>query len=214
MMKISSIAISLLLMLSAIYVFYQQPSWLTYFQANKLPLNGHMTSFKLSDVTMKNQYGELVSWQDYQDRPLYVTLGFTSCPNTCPVTMSYYKNLARLLDDQAVFSLITIDPVRDTESVMRSYLGAINESFVGLIIKDTQRLNRVAGELKQSIFVSSTGNEYIHSGTIYLIHPKASGLIIYNNNNLNIESMLDDFQRLGRTNFNKQTEANEKKLEI
>ncbi len=184
---------ALISLVGAFVLFYSQPSWLFAKKHGGKALYGHVTSFTLSDVEMLNQQGEHVSWSHFSDKPLYLTLGFTSCPNTCPVTMSHYQRLANHLSTQANYSLLTIDPERDKPEVLDSYLGAINQNFVGLVINETKRLNQVTAELKQSVFVAQQGQQIIHKGYIYLIHPQVKGLVVYDELNLDIEKMVADF---------------------
>lgn len=188
--------------------FYIQPSWMYGQSFAGQALYGHISSFNLSPIPMINHKGDRVDWEDFSGRPLYITAGFTSCPNTCPVTMSYYQQLAHALNGNASFSMLTIDPLRDTKPVFSAYLNAINQDFIGLIIEDEKLLNQVTTELKQSVFVSKAGNQIIHKGYIYLLHPKVNGLIIYTQTDLDISKMVSDIQllneHLGRDYFAQQ----------
>lgn len=180
----------------AFALFYLQPEWLFAKKHNGTSLYGHVTSFTLSEVEMTDQRGSPVSWKSFADRPLYLTLGFTSCPNTCPVTMSHYQRLASRLSNKAHYSLLTVDPERDKPNVLGSYLSAINKDFLGFIINKTEIMNQVTAELKQSVFIAKRGKQIIHKGYIYLIHPSIKGLIVYDELNLDIDKMVADFNIL------------------
>jgi len=187
----------------AFLLFYLQPTWLFGQTIAGKSLYGHITSLKLSQVPMSSHQGKTLNWDSFAKNPLYITTGFTSCPNTCPVTMSYYGRLAtqlEQLEQRATFSLLTIDPRRDTPEVLEAYLHAINKKFVGLIVEDSRLLSQVTNELKQSVFVSQGGEQIIHKGYIYLIHPNVDGLIVYDQTNLDIDKMLNDFQLLAKNN--------------
>lgn len=194
--KPASLIIAFTLLVGAFTIFYSQPSWLFAKKIAGEELYGHVTSFTLSEVVMTNQRGERVSWNSFADKPLYLTLGFTSCPNTCPVTMSHFQRLANRLTSQANYSLLTVDPERDKPEVLEAYLGAINPNFIGLVINNIERLNQVTSELKQSVFIAKRGEQIIHKGSVYLIHPKVAGLIVYDELNLDIEKMVADFNLL------------------
>lgn len=187
---------SVLLMVSAFVLFYIQPAWIHNNTINGQTLYGHLSSFKLTDVSMKSHQGDRVVWSDYSGHPLYISLGFTSCPNACPLTMLSYQKLVKKLNNGAKFSLLTVDPKRDTEDVLNNYLQAINQDFLGLIIEDDEQLNKVTAEFKQSVFVSKANNKINHKGYIYLVHPNVNGMIIYHQENLDIEKMVDDFNLL------------------
>ncbi len=61
--------------------------------------------------------------------------GYTHCPDECPLTMAKLKQVKLDLGKQAnqvevVF--ITIDPKRDSSSVLQAYLAKFDPSFIGL----------------------------------------------------------------------------------
>lgn len=59
---------------------------------------------------------------------LYVVyFGYTSCPDVCPTTMSDLSvaldDLPDQLADRVTVAMVTVDPERDTDEVLSSYLG-------------------------------------------------------------------------------------------
>jgi protein SCO1/2 len=86
--------------------------------------------FQLSD-----QNGRTVTEKDLKGRPSLVFFGFTHCPDVCPTTLFDISELLRALGPDAerlhaVF--ITVDPERDTQSVLKDYLSSFDPHLSGL----------------------------------------------------------------------------------
>ena len=65
-------------------------------------------------------------------RPAVMAFGFTFCPDICPTTLLEMSNWIDELGktaDKASWSFVSIDPERDTPSVLKSYM----ENFSGKI---------------------------------------------------------------------------------
>jgi protein SCO1 len=86
--------------------------------------------FKLTD-----QNGQAVSDQDLLGRPFLVFFGFTHCPDVCPTTLFEVSEILRALGrdaDRTRALFITVDPERDTPSVMKDYLSSFDPHLSGL----------------------------------------------------------------------------------
>ena len=86
--------------------------------------------FKLTD-----QNGQAVSDQDLHGRPFLVFFGFTHCPDVCPTTLFEVSEILRALGrdaDRTRALFITVDPERDTPSVMKDYLSSFDPHLSGL----------------------------------------------------------------------------------
>jgi protein SCO1/2 len=87
--------------------------------------------------TLVDQNGRTVDDAQFRGKWLLVYFGYTHCPDACPTALT---NIADALDQigperrqkvQAIF--ITVDPERDTPSVMKDYVGAFEgANIVGL----------------------------------------------------------------------------------
>lgn len=86
--------------------------------------------FQLTD-----QDGRSVSEQDFVGRPFLVFFGFTHCPEICPTTLFEISEILRKLgrDADRVHALfITVDPERDTPTVLKDYLSSFDPHLTGL----------------------------------------------------------------------------------
>jgi cytochrome oxidase Cu insertion factor (SCO1/SenC/PrrC family) len=160
----------------------------------KPAINGFQSSFKLSNYPMQNQLGQTVTWSTYADRPLYITTGFTICSYTCPITMIFYQKLKQKIQDKAVFSLFTIDPLSDSPKVLGHFLEQFDPAFVGLQINNNVHFKKVISELNQSVTNVPESKDIIHSNYIYLLHPKLNGLVVYTEQHLDL--ILRDYKLL------------------
>lgn len=86
--------------------------------------------FKLID-----QSGKAVSDVDMKGRPFLVFFGYTHCPDVCPTTLFDVSELMRALGsdaDKTAALFITVDPERDTQSVLKDYLSSFDPHVRGL----------------------------------------------------------------------------------
>jgi protein SCO1/2 len=97
--------------------------------------------FKLTD-----QNGKPITDRDLKGRPSLVFFRFPHCPEVCPTALfDISEILSKLGPDankvNAVF--ITVDPERDTPSVLKDYLASFNPRLVG-VGGDAEQLAAVA----------------------------------------------------------------------
>ena len=126
--------------------------------------------------------------EDTRDRVTLLFIGYTWCPDVCPVHLA---NLAAVLDDlpleitrdiQTLF--LTADPVRDTPERLQEWLGGLDRSFVGLrgsraqvnALEDALGLPRSvvdAGEGTDDYFVGHAGQvlAFDRDGVARLAYP-------------------------------------------
>jgi protein SCO1/2 len=119
-------------------------------------------SFKNVDITGSTAFGNNFSlldssgntktMADYKGKVVVVFFGFTQCPDVCPTTLTEMDEALKLLGPnkaakvQVIF--ITVDPERDTASVLAQYVPAFNSSFVGLRSADEAGLEKVAKDFR------------------------------------------------------------------
>jgi protein SCO1 len=86
--------------------------------------------FRLTD-----QDGRTVTEQDLKGRPSLIFFGFTHCPDICPTTLFDISEIMRALGadaDRTHAVFITVDPERDTPSVLKDYLSSFDPHVSGL----------------------------------------------------------------------------------
>jgi protein SCO1/2 len=108
--------------------------------------------------------------------------GYTFCPDICPNTLStvaeVYNNLAPALRQPLQVVFVTVDPERDTTSVIGEYMAAFNEEFIGLRGTSEQLKNVTNGYKIYYSRGEGEGQNYLmnHSGFLYLMGPQGEFL--------------------------------------
>ena len=136
-----------------------------------------LTDFSLTDG--RNRAFDLAS---LKGKWSFVFFGFTHCPDVCPATLA---TLARARDDIArntggaddvQFVFVSVDPHRDTASMLQRYVGYFDASFVG-VTGDEAQIARLAGQLGATYQVARTpdADNYpvVHSAAVFLLDPRA-----------------------------------------
>lgn len=80
------------------------------------------------------QDGRTVTEKDFAGRPTLVFFGYTHCPDVCPTTLFEVSEVLNALGPQAKTNaiFITVDPERDTPSVLKDYLASFDPRVIGL----------------------------------------------------------------------------------
>ena len=83
---------------------------------------------------LTSQDGKPVTEADFKGAPTLLFFGYTHCPDVCPTTLFEISEILRKLgDDKKVRALfVTVDPERDTPTVMKDYVGSFDKRIVGL----------------------------------------------------------------------------------
>ena len=144
---------------------------------------GPKASFKSIDITgaeyarkleLPDAIGKTRNLSEFKGKVVVVFFGYTQCPDVCPTTMAELSQVRRALGPdaerlQGVF--VTVDPERDTATVLKAYVDNFNAGFVGLrgSPEQTQAVARefkvffgkVPGKTETSYTVDHTAGAYI-----------------------------------------------------
>jgi protein SCO1/2 len=88
-----------------------------------------------SDITLVNQDNQPMTLANLHGKAIVMIFGYTHCPDVCPMGMSDMRRIKRQLGDdanKAAFVFLSVDPDRDTPQVIKPYVRAFDESFIGL----------------------------------------------------------------------------------
>ena len=118
-------------------------------------------SFKNVDITGSTAFannfslldtnGNTKTMADYKGKVVVVFFGFTQCPDVCPTTLTEMDEALKLLGpkaDKVQVIFITVDPERDTASVLAQYVPAFNPRFIGLRPADEAGLEKLAKDFR------------------------------------------------------------------
>lgn len=88
------------------------------------------------DFALIDENGQAVDESDYLGKPALVFFGYTHCPDICPTTLARLASVMRKLDkpmrDDLQVLFISVDPGRDSPSVLKEYTAAFGPGFTGL----------------------------------------------------------------------------------
>jgi protein SCO1/2 len=137
--------------------------------------------------TLVNQQGAAVSDADFRGRYLLLAFGYTHCPDVCPTDlMAMTQALERLgpAGERVTPAFATVDPERDTPSVLREYLSSFHPRFVGLTGSEAQvaAAAMVFKVHRRKVLPSpgATDEYYVdHGSLIYLLGPDGKFLTLF-----------------------------------
>ncbi|SNB67843.1 protein SCO1/2 [Arboricoccus pini] len=152
--------------------------------------------------TLTADDGRRVTERDFADRYKLVYFGYTYCPDICPLGL---QTISQALDDlppaeaaNIVPLFITVDPGRDTPSVMRDYVRAFHPSLIGLTgsQQDIDAVTRAYRVYVHKGTPDKDGNYSVdHSGFTYLMSPSGEYLAHFGHD-VSAEQMARSLQQL------------------
>jgi protein SCO1/2 len=132
-----------------------------------------------SEFTLTDHTGDRVTEADFLGRWQLVFFGFTYCPDVCPTTLAYMASVLDTLEataDRIAPLFITVDPARDTPTVMADYVSAFHPKLTGLTgsEEDVAAAAHAFRVYYERLEEGSAQDGYLmaHSGHIYLMTPE------------------------------------------
>lgn len=138
------------------------------------------------DFTLQDHTGKTITQNDYAGMLKLIYFGFTYCPAICPTELQKMAASYEMLEDdikpQIAPLFITVDPDRDTVTVMRDYVEMFHPAFVGLrgTPEQTEDIKK-----KYRVFATKVQDESLqdytvdHSSFIYLMSADNKPLMIF-----------------------------------
>lgn len=127
-----------------------------------------------------------VNLSDYRGEIVLLFFGYTSCPDVCPTTLAFLRQVYTDLGDQAdgvQVIYITVDPDRDTPQRVQNYAAIFHPDFVGLSASQAalEPVWQAYGVYREIDDTSGSAAGYLvtHSARLYLIDPGGSLLLSY-----------------------------------
>jgi protein SCO1/2 len=94
----------------------------------------------VSDFSLESADGP-VSLHDFCGKLVVLYFGYTSCPDVCPLTLSYLSKAVNSLGNQAndvQVIFVSVDWKRDTPEKLATYVSAFHPGFIGLTGNQSQ----------------------------------------------------------------------------
>jgi cytochrome oxidase Cu insertion factor (SCO1/SenC/PrrC family) len=123
--------------------------------------------------TLIDHYGNTVTDADFRGDYMLVYFGYTYCPDICPMSLARNAEAMALLDEAAAARirpiLITVDPARDTQDLLNSYVGHFHPRLVGLTGTEDQVAAAAKAYRVYFSKVDESGNPAGADDTAYLV---------------------------------------------
>ena len=126
-------------------------------------------------VQLTDHHGHRRSLADFHGKVVLLFFGYTRCPDVCPVTLSRLARVMKLLGSDAgrvQVLWVTVDPARDTQKLLSSYVPAFNPAFLGLRGNDRETV-AVASQFRIQYAITRFKGEILvdHTSSGFLIDP-------------------------------------------
>lgn len=126
--------------------------------------------------TLTDQNGRTVTSASLRGEPYLLFFGFTHCPDICPSTLYEVSQMLEALgkDVKARAVFITVDPARDTQSVMKDYLGSFDPRIIGLTgsQEQTDAVTRAFRVYARKVDQKEGAYTMDHTAMVYLMDGK------------------------------------------
>jgi protein SCO1/2 len=133
----------------------------------------------LPDFQMFDHQGQPFGLNELHGNWTLVFFGYTSCPDICPTTMMTLRAVVAELGDMEPLPqvvLVSVDPERDDDVTLGSYVEYFAKNFMGVRGSDEQlrKLAMAIGAMYEREEPDENGDyEVAHSSSIFLIDPEA-----------------------------------------
>lgn len=126
------------------------------------------------DFDLINEDGVAVDETAYADKATLLYFGYTNCPDICPIMLATVASAIRQLDEDVRENLqvlfVSVDPTRDTPSVLQIYTDAFGPEFIGLT-GDAADIDAVANRYRITYEygdIDANGNyDVTHSSAVF-----------------------------------------------
>lgn len=134
----------------------------------------YITSSFGGPFVMTSHKGETFTQKDLAGKPYAIFFGFTQCPEVCPTTLYEITQTITELGpdaDKMNYVFVSVDPERDTQTHLETYLSNFDKRIVGLV-GDAKQTATIAKAYRVYYAKQPTSdNDYTinHTATTYLM---------------------------------------------
>ena len=140
--------------------------------------------------------GAAVTGESYRGKVVALYFGYTHCPDVCPATLANLTDmLGRVGSKEVAVLFVTVDPDRDTLSVLKQYATAFSPQVDGLRgtanqLADFARRYRVAYSVK-----AGPPYEVMHSNAVFFFDRSGRARLV-TTDTTDTAAMAEDVKRL------------------
>jgi protein SCO1/2 len=103
------------------------------------------------DFSLVDPDGKVRTLSDFKGKVVVMFFGYTQCPDVCPTTLTEMQQVMTILgpqSDKVQVLFVSVDPQRDTATILKQYVPAFDPRFLGLRPEDDAALEKVAKDFK------------------------------------------------------------------
>ena len=156
------------------------------------------------DFSLLDPDGKLRTLNDFKGKVVVMFFGYTQCPDVCPTTLTEMQQVMTLLgpqSDKVQVLFVTVDPERDTATILKQYVPSFDARFLGLRPADDVALEKVTKDFKiyyKKVPGTSPGSYTIdHTAGSYAFDPEGR-LRLYIKHAQGPETLAHDLKELLR----------------
>lgn len=150
---------------------------LPYYGLKDVDSNGDTIYHKVPDFEFINQYGDTVSFANFEDKIIVADFFFTTCPTICPIMTKQMARLQWMLEDPAFKDVVllshTVNPNHDTPEVLLRYAKENNADLTRwtFVTGDQQEIHDQGfnGYLLSTQEDAGAPGGFLHSGSFILL---------------------------------------------
>lgn len=152
--------------------------------------------------TLTGENGQPVSSRQFRGKYELIYFGYTHCPDLCPLTLAHIAQALMRLGPagrQIVPIFITIDPTRDTPTVLRQYTKKFSDQIIGLTGTPAE-IAHVASEFhvyyrRSKAALETSDYDMDHSTSLYVMGPRSRFITAFRPPN-NAETLVKQLDRI------------------
>ncbi len=152
------------------------------------------------DMALTDQDGQARTLASYAGKVQVYFFGFTQCPDVCPSALAEMAEVMKQLGSDAEnvqVALISVDPDRDTQEVLKAYVAAFDPRFVAL--RGNAEQTRATAASFKAYYARAPqkdgGYSMDHTAAFYIIDRKGEARVLASPN-LGVPALVHDIKAL------------------
>ncbi|TAH43971.1 MAG: SCO family protein [Betaproteobacteria bacterium] len=159
--------------------------------------------FRSTDITgadygrtlaLTDHHGRQRTLADFRGKVVTIFFGYTQCPDVCPTALSGMSEVMRQLgpdSERVQVIFVTVDPERDTQTLLSEYVPAFDKRFLGLygtleqtaeVAKDFRVFYRKSGDVTGHYTIDHSAGTYVFDPSgrlrLYVKHGEDPAVIV------------------------------------
>lgn len=177
-----TLALGAVLLALSLYMFFQRGS------RDQPALAGTelIPSQKIEDFHLVDVYGRPFRKAEVLGKWTVLALGFTHCPDICPVTLAAFRDELNSLPlnsrNRIQFVFLTVDPEQDKPEILKAYVQNFHTAILP-VTGELQEIKNFANQIHASFAKEGLGQVGLytmaHSPQYFVINPEGRWQVLY-----------------------------------